>query len=211
MAALAYAALVAIDATARRGGEQDLLPDPRTLQDPAAKRAVQALLEARRELADVLRRSPDQIQRYTQLALGAVPELEQHAAQLVSRAEELGGYLGSVSAESVRRDVKQLAAQAEQATDASAREQFQQARVAREDQLRTLQELAEARQRLEGHLSRLVATYQSLPARVVHLRTLDAQAADALSGDVNQELDRMNQEISVFEQTLKDLSVRVPA
>jgi chromosome segregation ATPase len=202
---------VAIDATARGGREEEKLPDPRSLRDSAAKHAVEALLEARRELADVMKRSPGQIQRYTEMALVAVPELEQHAAQLVGRAEELGAYLSSVSADSIRRDVKQLQAQAEQTSDATAREQFEQARAAREEQLRTLQELAEARQRLEGHLSRLVATYQSLPARVVHLRTLDAQAADTLSAGVNLELDRMNNEISAFEQTLKELSARVPA
>jgi hypothetical protein len=45
----------------------------------------------------------------------------------------------------------------------------------------------------------------------MHLRALDGQAIDALSGDVNQELDRMNQEVAAFEDTLKSLSVRVPA
>ena len=54
-----------------------------------------------------------------------------------------------------------------------------------------------------GNLARLVATYQGLPGRVVHMRALDAQAVDALSGDVNQELDRMNHEMAAFEETLK--------
>lgn len=209
---LAYAALVAFDlAGPRKAGESVGLPDPRTLQDPAAKRACQSLVDAKAELSAVLRRSPESVQRYAGLALTAVPEMEQHAAQLISRAEELGAYLSGTQPESVRRDVQQLAQHARDASDPQTREQYEQARAAREQQLQTLQELAEARQRLEGHLSRLVATYQSLPSRVMHLKTLDAQAADTMSGDVNQELDRMNHEIGAFEETLRELSARVPA
>lgn len=212
LAGVAYLALVAVDAlspaSASDGGD---LPDPATLQDPAARRACTALLEARSDLETVMRRSPGSVQRYASMALVAVPELEAHAGQLLTRAEELGIYLASARSEPIRKDVEDLRRQAANASDPAAREQFEQARAAREEQLHTLQELAEARQLLEGHLSRLVATYQSLPSRVVHLRTLDAQAADTLSGNVNQELDRMNHEISAFEQTLKELSARVPA
>lgn len=212
LAASAYLALVAVDAfSPASGSEGGGLPDPRSLQDPIARRAGMALLEARGDLEAVMRRSPESVQRYASMALVAVPELEAHAAQLLARADELGLYLASARVEPIRKDIEELRRQAANASDAAAREQFEAARAAREEQLRTLQELAEARQRLEGHLSRLVATYQSLPSRVVHLRTLDAQAADTLSGDVNQELDRMNHEISAFEQTLKELSARVPA
>jgi hypothetical protein len=212
LAAAAYVALVASDlAGPRRAAEAPGLPDPRGLRDPAARKACAAMLDARSELSAVLRKSPDSVQRYAGLALTAVPEMEQHAAQLIVRAEELGAYLSTARPDAVSRDAQELQEQARAASDAQAREQYQQAFAARQQQLHTLQELAEARQRLEGHLSRLVATYQSLPARVMHLKTLDAQAADTMSGNVNQELDRMNQEIGAFEQTLRDLSARVPA
>ncbi|HYV65922.1 MAG TPA: hypothetical protein VE964_06745, partial [Myxococcales bacterium] len=71
--------------------------------------------------------------------------------------------------------------------------------------------LVAARDRVSAHLSRIVATYEALPARVVHMRALDAEAADAMGGDLGQELDRMNHEIAAFEDTLKTLSVKVPA
>lgn len=212
LTAAAYVALVANDAASRRRpSEGGGLPDPRTLRDPAARRACSAMLDAKAELKGVLLKSPESVQRYADLALTAVPELEQHAAQLIARAEELGAYLSNTRPDAVHRDALELRSQARTASDAQAREQFEQAVSVRERQLHTLQELAEARQRLEGHLSRLVATYQSLPSRVMHLKTLDEQAADTMSGDVNQELDRMNHEIGAFEETLRQLSARVPA
>jgi len=43
------------------------------------------------------------------------------------------------------------------------------------------------------------------------MRALDAQAVDVVSGDVNQELDRINREIGAFEETLKDVRVETRA
>lgn len=210
--ALAYGALVAIDAIGSRDGEaESRLPDPRTVSDLAARRAVETMLASRRELDAILQRSPGSIRRYSVAALASVPELEEHAAQLVRRACELGGYLDSVRIDAVQRERDELREKAASTGDAQARAQFEEAVASCESRLRTLRELVEARDRLEGHLSRLVATYQALPARIVHLRTLDAQAADSMSGTVNQELDRMNSEMGAFEQSLKELSARVPA
>jgi hypothetical protein len=107
--------------------------------------------------------------------------------------------------------MERLAAQAKASRDAEAREQLEAAGAARQQQLAALQALSDARDRVHAQLERVLATYESLPARAVHLRTLDAQAADSLSGDVSQELDRMNHEIAAFEDSLKELSMRVPA
>jgi chromosome segregation ATPase len=162
------------------------------VQDPDAHRAAQALLNAQKELQRVLAQSPSSVQRYADQALGNVAELEQAGARLIARADELSRYLDSVDFD-------------------EARTQFTSARAQREQQRKTLDELVAARDRVSANLSRIVATYESLPARVVHMRALDAQAVDAFSGDVNQELDRMNHEIAAFEDTLKGLSTRVSA
>ena len=215
--ALAYGALVAVDALGSKDRDQpprlpeSRLPDPRQLTDPAARAAVEAMLAAHRELQTVLDRSPESVQRYSGMALSSVPELEEHASQLAARAGELGGYLDGVRVDSVRKERDELRRKASSSSDEQARAQFEEAAAACDSRLKTLQELAGARERLEGHLSRLVATYQSLPGRIVHLRTLDAQAADSMSGTVNEELDRMNSEMGAFELSLKELTARVPA
>lgn len=212
LGAAAYGALVAWDLTTRRKPVPfEKLPDPRRLRDPDARRAVESLLESQRALAAVLQESPDAVARYLEMALGTASELEDRAGRLALRQDELSQYLAGADAKAVQRALESLRAQAARTADAEARAQFAEAAAARETQLQTLQELRDARDRVAGHLSRIVATYEALPARVVHMRALDAQAADAAGGDLGQDLDRVNHEIAAFEETLKTLSEKVKA
>jgi hypothetical protein len=218
----AYAALIAWDLAtpafwkslgrpALRPIEPVELPDPKSLKDPGAVRACKALWSAQQELKKVLAQSPESVQRYAGLALVDVREMEQAGARLVLRLEELTLYLNSVDAKAIQSEIRDLDSKATITHDDLAKEQFNSAKAQREQQLQTLDELVAARDRVSANLSRIVATYESLPGRVVHMRALDAQAVDAYSGDVNQELDRMNHEIAAFEDTLKGLSTRVSA
>jgi DNA repair exonuclease SbcCD ATPase subunit len=219
---LAYAALVAWDlanpgtwrAAARPEEERAPrveLPSPSSLRDPQLQQAARGLDSAREELKRVMEESPAAIARYLDLSMTSAVELDERAARLVIRGEEIYRYLSTQDAGKVREEIRRLQAQADRTQDASAREQFQQAKASREQQLATLQELVDALDRVHANVARIVATAEGLPARVMHMRALDGQAIDALSGDVNQELDRMNQEVAAFEDTLKSLSVRMPA
>jgi hypothetical protein len=207
----AYLALVAWDMVGRRQDSTPALPDPDSIANPEAKQAVRSLLAAREELKQVVAQSPAQIGRYLDLALTSIIELEAHAGKLVVRLDELSRYLATTDAKAIRREIDELRAKAQRTQDAEAREQFTQAADARASQLRTLDDLVAARDRALAHLSRIIATYEALPGRVVRMRTLDAQAADALGGDVGQEVDRMNHEIAAFEDTLQALAAKVAA
>ena len=218
--AIAYSALVAWDllnpqtwkdAIRGEGAAHVDLPDPKSMADEEAQKAARDLLGAKRELQVVLKKNPQQVNRYLELPLGSLAEMEDRAARLLVRLDDISRYLAGVSTESIRAELKALDEQARRTADPSARAEFQSARAAREQQLSTLKDLVDARDRLLANLSRIVAAYQSLPARVVHMRALDAQAADALSGDVNQELDRMNHELAAFEETLKITAPEVRA
>jgi hypothetical protein len=215
-----YLALIAWDLVSREHwrrtikGETDepeKLPSPSSLRDPACKKALEQLSAAKKELNQVLARNTEQVNRYLSMTLGSLSELEDRAARLINRGEDLARYLSSVNPQTVGAEIRHLEQQMSQTTDADARAQFQSAREAREQQLQTLQELVSARDRVYAHLSHIVATYEGLPSRVVHMRALDAQAADVVSGDVNQELDRINREIGAFEETLKDVRVEARA
>ena len=209
-----YAALVALDMAnkdtwrAAIRGERPQLPDPSTLADPAARRRCEELRGAKQELSRVLAQGGDPVARYVGLALDPLSELEDRAARLVRRSDELSRYLATIDTEKVRAEIGRLEQSAQRTTDAGARDEFRRARVQREQQLRTVAELVAALDRVHANLARIVATYEALPARVVHMRALDAQAVDAMSGDVSQELDRMNHEIAAFEETLKSVEVR---
>jgi hypothetical protein len=216
----AYVALVAWDLVSvdhwkralrstRPGGVE--LPNPKSLTDEMLKKHVQSLLSTKRELADVLSHNPAPVNQYVAMALGSLSELEERAARLVARAEDVSRYLAGANTNVVREEIRRLDEQAKLTSDQDARGEYQRAREAQEQKLATLKSLGDARDRLYANLSRLVATYEALPARIVHMRTLDAQAMDALSGNVNEELDRMNHEMAAFEETLKVNSAELRA
>ena len=62
-----------------------------------------------------------------------------------------------------------------------------------------------------ANLTRMVATLEALPPKVVRMRALDAQAMDALSGTMNDELERINGDIKAFEETLQSLGESITA
>jgi hypothetical protein len=188
---------------------QSELPEPSQLFDPALQRAARQLLQAQQDLARE-RKSGGAMAAYLDLALGSAGQLDAGAARLVNRGDALFRYLRSQSQERVQGEVKDLEAKARKAQDAGAREQYLAAKAAREQHLQTLRQLSEALERIHANVARLVATAEGLPARVVHLRALDGQEVDAMSGNVNQELDRLSREVAEFEETLKAESVRVP-
>ena len=55
----------------------------------------------------------------------------------------------------------------------------------------------------EGRWEKVVAALQGLPAKVVRMQVMDAESLTAVSGDVNRELDTLNNEVSAFEETLR--------
>lgn len=208
---VAYAALVAWDMASPRFWKQALaappaaLPDPDELLDHATRDAVRAILSARKELEAVLEETSDEVKGHLGQTLSSITELEQRSARLISRAEELARYLGKVSAAPVRQEITRLDEKARSARDPAARREYESARKAREEQLKALDDIAGARERVVANLSRIVATLEGLPAKIVRMRALDAQAMDQLSGSMHDELEHMNVELKAFEETLTTL------
>lgn len=186
------------------------LPDPDTLKDARVRDAVRAVAAARAQLERTLKESPEAVRSHMGLVLSSLHELEGRAARLAVRGEELARFLGSVELGVVREQIRLAAEQALGSRDAEARTQYERVRAAREEQLAALVDIDAARERVLANLARIAATYQGLPARVMRLRALDAQATESMYGDLNEELGRMNGELGAFEETLKSLhEVRV--
>jgi len=206
---IAYAALVAWDVVGERGGAKprvSSLPDPKGLADAQTRAAIETIRGARRELDKVLAETSPDVQAHLAMALVSVDELEGRAASLAARAEDIARYLATTDARAVQRDIDQLAQRVTQTRDAEARAQYETARAARAEHLHVLVELANAKERIGASLLSIAATTEALPAKVVRMRALDAQAMDALSGSVKDELDEMNGEMRTLEETLTTLS-----
>lgn len=189
---------------------QNELPEPSQLFDPALQRAARQLQTAQASLARERKAGGSAMTAYLDLALGSAGQLDASAARLINRGDELFRYLRTQDQDRVRGQLKELDSQIKRAQDQAAKDQYLAARAAREQQLETLEQLTAALDRLHANVARIVATAEGLPARVVHMRALDGQAVDAMSGDVGQELDRLNREVADFEETLKSDAVRVP-
>jgi hypothetical protein len=211
----AYAALVSWDLAspdfwkkALGGAAPDAarLPAPAKVRDPALRRAVEGLLAGRAELGRVLAETPDDIKANLAGATAQIAELERHAAMLVARGEGLARYLATVDAAAARRELADVEAHIAAARDGAARAQYQTARTARVEQLQALGDVDAAMDRIRAQLSTIVATVEGLAPKIVRMRALDAQAMDELSGSVTEELAHMNNEVRVFEETLKSLA-----
>lgn len=208
---IAYAALVAWDMSSEKfwkkavADEPPELPDPKDLADPATREGVQGILKARKDLEGVLEETGDEVKSHLGMTLSSVAELEQRSIRLIQRAEDLFRYLSKTEPALVHQDIARLEERARAARDPQARKEYESARAAREDQLRALTDIAAARDRALANLSRVVATLEGLPAKVVRMRALDAQAMDQISGSMHDELEHMNSEMQAFEETLRTL------
>lgn len=181
------------------------------LYHPAAPAAeatpvIPALQRARTELARVLADTPDTVSDHLRPALASVEELEVRAGALSARADDLQKYLSTQDRPAIEAEAGRLAALASRATDAEARTEYDHAAQTRAEQLRALDDIAQARDRSLAHLSRIVATLEALPPKIVRMRALDAAAADALGGDVSRDLSHLNEEVRLFEATLRELA-----
>jgi hypothetical protein len=210
----AYAALVAFDAAnpsfwqrvyGRAAVPPRRLPDPESLRDPATKDAVVRLQRARGELDRVLRETPDGVTRHLGSTLTSLEMLEAQAGRMAERAEEIARHLATIDEPAVRADAARLGERAKTAEDTEARARFAEARAARDDELRSLSELRRAKERVDANLLRLVTVVSGLPTKVVHMRTLDADAVDQLSGGVQAELEAVGRELGAFEDVLRSL------
>lgn len=210
----AYAAMVAFDAanptfwkkTSVAGRSRPAnIPRPDKVADPSTRAAVEGLLAARKNFDKVFAEASPEVRGHLESVARTLAELEQRAARLVQRADQLAGFLGHTDREAVAEEVKRLAGRERSVRDAEARKQLAEARAAREDELRTLDELAASKERLDANLLRIVATMAGLASKVVHMRALDDQAVDDLTGDMSAELESMVGEMRTFEETLKTL------
>jgi hypothetical protein len=181
------------------------MPDPRKLADPALRQPAMALLASRAELNRIRGEASGDVAFQIAGVMSAVDELEGRAAALLREGDQLFRYLDRTDVDAVRREIDRLGARGAETSDPTARDQYQRSIAARQEQLSALSDIRGAIERVYANLSRIVATIDGMSAKFVRMSAMDAQAMDNLSGDMNAELEKMNQEIDTFEQTLRHL------
>lgn len=209
---VAYASLVAWDMVSPEYQKKALapskrpLPEPSALSEAAAREIVKGLITARAQLSVVLQETPDTVKRHLGSILAAISELEERAAGLLYRAEVLNRYLKTTDPRAITAEIERLEQRTRGSRDEHARAEYQRAMAAKQEQRKAIEDIENAKDRVMAQLSRIQATAEGLPPKIVRMRALDAQAMDTLTGEVSSQLDQMNDEVQSFEETLASLA-----
>src|SRR5678815_3266568 len=163
------------------------------------------LFACKDQLQRVLDDTPPDILVHVTKTLATLDEMESYAVRLVDRAEEITRHFTTVNLASLVTEVKQLATRAATAKDATTRASFEEAKQARMDEIRSLKEMRAQKDQLDANLMRVVAVMGALPTRVAHMRALDAEAMDQLSGDIRHDLDVVGEELKTSEDVMRGM------
>lgn len=217
---LAYAAMVAWDSMNPafqkkvRGDTHAAQVDLSKLlahSDERARHFAEALVEGRAQRAKALDDVPAAAEQFIAGSMSQVPDLEAHAKLLIDRLVAVRDHLSHSSPADVRDELAALKTRAAQASDPEARDQLNAAASAKQSQLATLEDLQRTAERIEAHLTNILSVLEGVPAKLLHMRTLDDSNRDAFSSDIKGDLARLDAELSAFEETLKPVGIRSPA
>lgn len=181
------------------------LPDAKAIKDPGTRNMVAAIAAAKSDLARAVDETPPEVMANLATTMAAMAQFDGQVAHLVARAEDIAQHLASVDIQALRSDSSLLANRAQSTVDAVAKASFLEAKAARDDEIRTIGELRQAKDRVDATLSRLVAVLAGVPTKIVHMRALDAQALDQMSGGLNAEIESIADELKTSEEIIKSL------
>jgi hypothetical protein len=210
---VAYVAMVAWDLSSKSFWkkvaapplQKDGLPAVEDLFDSETKQAVTRIAAARAKIARVMGETPESVTTHVGPVVESLTELDGRAGRLAVRSDQIARHLHATSIEELREEIAGLAAKAAGARDPDARRQYLEAQTARQGQMKSLEELTGAHDRVLASLARILTTLEGIPTQIVKMGALDAQAVDDFSGDVGEQLDRINVEMRAFEETLETL------
>lgn len=187
------------------------LPDPARMTDPLARSAIFTIAAGHAEVARLIAELPEAVRRHVDFTVETLEELEWCAARLAERSEQMVRYLQGVRRDAVQSEVRRLGEIVRCARDPGSRREYQAALALRLEQLQAVDDITRAHERVSASLLRVVVTVETLPARLMRLCVLEAEAREDLAGELNDEMGRMQGELLASEQALRALSPSSPA
>ena len=208
-----YLALAAWDLTSKSfwqqvvegGSARESFPELREVKDAEVRASVERIQAARKSIDRALAEAPEEVSLQVRASLGGLAELDARAARLVVLAEGLARHLALVDEGALRNEAAKLRAKSDSSTDGESKNLYREASDARNEQIRAVTDLRQARERLLANLARIVSNLEGVPTRVVRMRILDAEAERGSSDEIGWEIGRINGELAALEQTLEVL------
>jgi hypothetical protein len=213
MGAVAYAAVVvgrAFDpAFAKRAlaraERRRALPQMEAVADPELRCVVQSIRAVLDRIDSVTRHTPASVRDYVDKVLERVAALQRRAGAAIRRADALHRSMCLLDRGATGMDRIRLAALADRTPDRRAQADYQEAVSARDAQERLLADLDARQARTRAQLWRVVALMDAVPARMIHLRTVDDDAREDEGGDLSELLFDTQDELGRAEQAFSAL------
>lgn len=163
-------------------------------QDPREVRLVHTC----EGLLNALHDASDQMKAFLGHPEKTVATLQASAKDLLRRERQLRALVNPGEEGRLASERDRLLLRAQSATDRVARERFEAALAALDQQISQRREVARNADRLEAEHTRLMATLEGLHINVVRLATSDAVNADVAGAGLRQSLDALKSEIDAL-------------
>lgn len=150
--------------------------------------------------------SPERVQAFLGTPKATVERLRTTARDLTKRERALRALVNPEEDGRLAAERDRLAARIAATTDAVARERFQSALDALDQQLAHRTDLARMADRLEAERTRLAYTLEGLHAQIVRLQSADAAAADAAGAGLRSSLSDLHQDVAALADALEDVN-----
>ena len=158
----------------------------------ATRRRIRAAVDgADRSLARVLAPIKAQVDQVTDRLL-----------VLVQRAPRIEQFLARENRENIEESMAALEGEIAASSDEFAREQYAQARAAREEQLRNHDELSLCLARVRAQLANVLSSLDAAEGKVMALQAADLRHADLVGDTVTRSLQALSQEMTGFQESI---------
>jgi chromosome segregation ATPase len=165
--------------------------------------SLQANITATKEKIQQLYDNADEFTRALLADLSQVENLVEKSDEFLFKAQAIRNYLASENVSQINQDLTALQEKIQSVSDEFSNRQYQQALVARQKHLESLQDIQRVYERLVSQLTNISISLDSMYSRMMKLKTSEYSLASAESEQVSAQLDQILEDVEQLDTALK--------
>lgn len=170
--------------------------------EPCYQQSVRVAEAARRRLRAAVESAGEARARVLTPIATQADQVVAHLEGLVTRAQQLRVFLGRGNREHWVQELAALDERIAACTDEFTREQYRQARRAREEQLRSFDDLALCLGRVEAQITNVLSSLEAAEAKVMRLQAADLHPPGPVADTVTRSLQELSLEMTGFQESI---------